>query len=67
MGNIILITTGKKALQQADVIRSIRQLKDVMKDWQDTVKNNSTDGEDYSRGLLKGYETAMRQVDNWLG
>lgn len=53
--------------KDGEVAGCIRQLQTVMKDWQDTLKNNSTDGEDYSRGLLKGYEAAIRQVDNWLG
>ena len=38
-----------------------------MKDWRDTLLINSIDGENYSKGLLKGYETAMRQIDNYLG
>lgn len=50
----------------ADVRRSISGMDNAMKEWHKTLVENSKDNESYSKGLLKGYECAMRQFDNWL-
>ena len=50
----------------ADVRRSILGMDNAMKEWHKTLLENSKDNESYSKGLLKGYECAMRQFDNWL-
>jgi len=55
-----------KALHIADVRRSILGMDNAMKEWHKTLVENSKDNESYSKGLLKGYECAMRQFDNWL-
>ncbi len=49
-----------------DVRRSISGMDNTMKEWHKILIENSKDNESYSKGLLKGYECAIRQFDNWL-
>ena len=49
------------------VISSIELLKNDMESWKETLVENAKDNEKYSEGLLRGYNAAIRQVQNRLG
>jgi len=50
----------------ADVMSSISLMDKAMKSWHETLKENAEDGKSYSKGLLKGYEGAMNQFQNFF-
>ncbi len=52
---------------EKDIIRNLGHLINSLNEWHEVYVQNSSDEAPYSRGLLKGYEAAMRGVDNWLG